>query len=828
MIKKFFDKIVKNKYLFLTLVFSLILYLGYNIKNLELDASAETLLLNDDKDLIYSREINKKYNNEDFLILTYSPKDKSLLDPIILNDIKNLSNKLKSLDSISSITSILNVPLLKSPIIPLGDLVNGVPTLENNTNIDKVLVKQEFLTSELYKNSLVSEDFKTTSILLYLKKDNKYFDLINNRNNLLNSIKLNKLSKNNDTLNKLKKDLEEAEFKLKEHRNYIKKYESSQIEEIRNIIKNNKEANIFLGGVSMIANDVINFIKNDLKTYGLGLFLILSITIYILFKSIRWVLIPLGISFISVIATSGILGLFNLEVTVISSNFISLQLILTLSLVIHLMIRYRELYQLYKHSSQYKLVINTILSKLNPSTFAILTTIVGFGSLLLSDILPVKNLGIMMSLGIFISLILTFILFPIILLIIGKKEERIINNENSLLINNSINLIKNKTKYIYITSILVLIFSISGSTQLIVENSFINYFKKDTEIFKGMEIIDNSLGGTTPLELIIKFNENKTSEIIVNNEKQDDSDFDDFSEEYNNKNNEEAYWFTQNKIDLIKKIHKYLEERKEIGKISSFESLLRIGNELNNNKELDALTLGLLYTKIPEEYKKVVIDPYINIKDNEVRFSMRIKDSFPNLRRNDLLIELNNDISKIVEKEGSAKLTGLMVLYNNMLQSLFDSQIKTLSVVLLILLIMFYVTFRNIKYAIIGLISNIIPISLIFGIMGWLNIPLDIMTITIAAISIGIGVDDTIHYIHRYEVEYKKDKNSLNSIIRSHKSIGYAMYYTTLIIILGFAILLFSNLIPTIYFSLLTMIVMISMLFSALILLPRLLIDFTK
>jgi predicted RND superfamily exporter protein len=344
-----------------------------------------------------------------------------------------------------------------------------------------------------------------------------------------------------------------------------------------------------------------------------------------------------------------------------------------------------------------------------------------------------------------------------------------------------------------------------------------------------MKVIDQNLGGTTPLDVIIKFKDEEKKVVIEVAKGEDtsflDDEFGEFEAEIDAKSDDEQYWFSQDKMDTITRVHEYLESLDEVGKVQSLASLLKVGKLLNEDKELDGVMLALLYKKIPEKYKNMILTPYINIEKNEARVSMRIKDSNENLRRNELIAKINKDLREIIRnKETSFQLSNLMILYNNMLQSLFDSQISTLGVVLVILFIMFLILFRSIKIALIAIIANMIPISSIFGIMGYLGIPLDIMTITIAAISIGIGVDDTIHYIHRFKDEFKYDHNYLNAMKRSHESIGYAMYYTSLVVIVGFSILILSNLIPTIYFGLLTVVVMITILASALLLLPKLII----
>ncbi len=822
MIKKFYDNLIlKYPKTILIILLSFVGILGYYTTKLEIDASSETLLLEDDKDLKIFREVNKNYTNPNFLVVAYSPKSGEILDDKNLQIIKNLTNDFLNLDSISSTTSILNVPLLQSPIKPISDLVSGVDTLQTKNDIDKKLVKNEFLSSPLYKNSLVSEDFKTTAIVLNLKEDKKYFELLEKRNSLLKKRRDNKAS------SKELLELEKVQKDFKDYRDFLREKESKDIQEVRDVVKKySSNSKIFLGGVNMIANDVIGFVKNDLKIYGSTLVFILIFILWFIFRHIRWIVLPISICILSVISTAGLLGLFGWEVTVISSNFISLQLIITISIILHLIVRYRELNVKYKNASQYKLVINTILSKFNPSFFAVITTITGFGSLVLSSIQPVKNLGLMMSAGIAISLIIAFLVFPIMLIMMNKKDEHEKKVSNFSLINKCINIVENSKKTIIITSIIVVAFSLTGASKLIVENSFINYFKKSTDIYKGMEVIDEQLGGTTPLDIIVKFKDEQKKVQAKKTDANFDM-FDSFFDEFEQTGSEEQYWFTKDKMDTITAIHNYLETLPQIGKVDSLATLLKVGKTLNDNKDLDGITLALLYNELPVKYKDLILSPYINIEKNEARITMRIVDSNPELRRNDLLNKIKKDVDEIIiNKETTFQLSNLMVLYNNMLQSLFDSQIKTLGFVLIILLIMFLILFRSIKVALIALATNIVPISAIFGIMGWLNIPLDIMTITIAAISIGIGVDDTIHYIHRYKEEFKVDHNYVNAMKRAHKSIGFAMYYTSIVIMLGFSILILSNLIPTIYFGLLTVVVMASLLTSALLLLPRLMIIF--
>lgn len=815
--KSFFDNIIlKHPIRILIALFLGVSILAFYATKLEIDASSETLLLDDDKDLKFYREVHQRYHSPDFLLVTFKPEE-DLLSKKSLKTIKDISNEFEKLDRVTNVTSILNVPLLESPVQELTKLLDGVRTLENS-KVDKTLVKKEFLSSELYKNSLVSPDFKTTSIVVNLKDDKKYFEILYKRNTLLAKKREGSASK--EELKQLK--IVSKEFK--EYRDQLREKDHKSVQQVRKIVEEyQNRGQLFLGGVTMIADDIIGFVKNDLLIYGTTLIIILILVLWIIFRQIIWIILPLIICTLSVISTTGALGLFGWEVTVISSNFISLQLIITISIVLHLIVRYRELTKDYKHASQYKLVINTILSKLNPSFFAIITTVAGFGSLVLSGIEPVKNLGWMMSTGISISLIIAFIVFPAILITIKRVDIKK-GSEFKLGVMPKLSIIvERKGKWIFLTSFILVLFSLTGASKLIVENSFINYFKKSTEIYKGMEVIDNQLGGTTPLDVVLTFDTKKEKK----SSSKSSDEFSDFEDEFAQNEDDEKYWFTVDKMQAITRVHDYLASIPEIGKVSSLATLLETGKTLNKGKDLDGFTLALLYEKLPKNYKDLILTPYVNIEYNQARITTRIIDSNQKLRRDELINRINKELPAVINDSTiKFRLSNLMILYNNLLQSLFDSQIKTLGFVVVILFFMFLILFRSWLIAFIGMISNVVPISILFGIMGWLNIPLDIMTITIAAISIGIGVDDTIHYIHRFHDELKKDHDYLNAMRRSHETIGYAMVYTSVAIILGFSILVLSNLIPTIYFGLLTVIVMITVLAADLLLLPRLLIIF--
>jgi hypothetical protein len=808
MIKNFYTKVVfaYPKTILLAL-FILLAFLAYNSTKLQIDASSNTLLLEGDKDLAFSREIAKRYEGPNFLIIAYTPKT-PLLSKQTIQTLVSLESELLNLAQVKSVTALHNVPLLTSQNASLTDLANGVETLQDKKEFDAKAVKEEFLTNPLYDKGLVSDDFKTTAVMVKLHDDLKHRALVEKIEALRNE------GANQEAIQAVEKE-------LKAHRDFEREQNSQTIAQIRAILQPYKDGGeLFLGGVNMISEDIITFIKNDLKLYGSLLTLLFVGILWVVFKRWQWVAMPIAVCLTAVVAATGTFGFFGREVTVLSSNFISLQLIITISLILHLIVRYRELESKYVHASQKKLVLNTVLSKFNPSFFATITTVAGFSSLIFSEIKPVIDLGVMMSIAILLSLLIVFLLFPVTMVLSSRITSRQTNGARSAAMEKVSYVSKHYPKSIFAAVVIVSVFSVSGASKLIVENSFIDYFKSTTEIYKGMKIIDEKLGGTTPLDVIIDF---KSEETV-----QDDfADEFGFGDEFAQSENDPKYWFSQDKLQTILAVQKYLQSIEALGDIQSLATLLKVGQALNEGKELDSFQLALMYENIPQEYIDTVLSPYLDIEQNQIRFAIRVIDTHEGLRRDALLKQIKEGIEGLnLENVEQVRLTNLMVMYNNMLQSLFNSQILTLGVVALILYVMFFALFRSFAISLIALVTNLVPISMIFGIMGWLGIPLDMMTITIAAISIGIGVDDTIHYIDRFKSEYAHTKSYEDAVTKAHKSVGYAMSYTTLTVIVGFAILVFSNFLPTIYFGLLTVLVMALLLSSALLFLPRMLLTF--
>ena len=786
MVSLFYQKnIIEKPKLTLLLLFVFLVGFGFFSKDFKLDASSDTLLLENDPDLKYLREVTDRYGSKEFLILTYTP-DEPMISESSLNNLLSLKYKIQSLEWVHSVITLLDVPLLNNSDEPITERIQNFKTLKNK-NVDKERGFKEILNSPVFKNFVISEDGNTTGIIVNIKTDEKI-----------------KLIKN-------KKELEK-------HKDFRKKQNHQNILEIREVIKSYDEiGNIFLGGIPMIADDMMSFIKNDIVVFGIGVLLFIVVTLWFVFRKIIWIILPLSSCFFSVLIMTGLLGLLGWKVTVISSNFIALMLILTMAMNIHMSTRFLQLKKNNSSLKNSELIFMTTEKMFWPIIYTVLTTICAFLSLILSEIKPIIDFGWMMTLGLITSFLITFTLLPSLLNLLSTKEVKVEEQTNSKTTEFFANLSIKKKPIILITTIIIIGASILGITRLEVENSFINYFSKKTEIYKGMKLIDEKLGGTTPFDVILKFPEAKKLET------KEDDEFKDWEDEENQ--DDRKYWFTKDKIEKIKNVHNYLDSLPFVGKVLSFSSILEVATQLNNNKPLETLEMGVLYTKIPDSIKKEIIDPYISIKDNEARISLRIQDSEKELRRNDLIKKINFDLkNQIGLEEDEYKLTGVLILFNNLLQSLFKSQILTLSFVMIGIFFMFLILFKNFKLSLIGVVPNFIAAFFILGIIGLLKIPLDMMTITIAAITIGIAVDNSIHYIYRFKEEFAQNENYEKTLRLCHSTVGIAILNTSITIVFGFSILILSNFIPTIYFGIFTGLAMLLAMISVLTLLPSLIL----
>jgi hypothetical protein len=818
-----YDKLVLGKpVVTLLLVFLITAFFGWFVPTLKIDISADSLVLENDADLRYYNSIRARYGSDDYLILTYTPKER-LFERETLDDLRKLRDSLTSIERVESVISILDVPLIQSPPVSLEELEQRIRKLADpDTNL--ALAERELRQSPLYSNRLMGPHGDTTALVVNFRRDPTYLQLRENRD------KLREQRLQIDLTPEETRELVRLNNEVKRYRAELIAQEEADIANVRSIMDQHRDrAELHLGGKPMIVADMVEFVRHDIRVFGIGVIAVLALLLAIAFRQPRWVILPLFTALATAVVTMGFLGLAGWRLTVVSSNFLALLLIFVLSLTIHLIVRYRELHVQNPDEEQRYLVRETVRSKFIPCFYMVITTMVAFGSLVVSGVRPVIDFGWIMGISLTVALIFTFTLFPAAIMLLKPGTPHKPRDLTTAFTALFPPLIERHGNLILGVAMVATALGVIGISELTVENRFIDHFHESTEIYQGMYLIDRELGGTTPLDVVIdapaEFFEEEQEPFDDEDEKEIDDLWDDTDFEGDAGITGSSYWFNVFKVDEVAAIQDYLDDIVETGKVLSLSTTMEVLKQVNGGELPDNFTLAILYKRLPDEIKEALIAPYLSGDGNQLRFSVRVYESDVNLKRQDLLQRIHLHLTRELGlSDDQVHLSGILVLYNNMLQSLFRSQILSLGAVFLAILLMFIVLFRSVKLSLIALVPNLVAVPLVLGLMGGLDIPLDFMTITIAAIAIGIGVDDTIHYVHRFGEEVKVDWDYQAAVSRSHGSIGRAMYYTTVTITIGFSILMLSKFVPTIYFGILTAFAMIIALVANFTVLPVLLV----
>ena len=745
LVSNYFNSIKDRKFFYSAIILLAIFCSSLGINNFRFDASSETLILDNDVDYQIYEQTNDDFGSSDFLILAIQSSNEIFtLDN--LQNLQNLRDKIQVIEGVDSVVSVFDAPILEQPKLSLiKSASNDKYLLEDELHLS--LAKQELRDSPIFSELVISKDGKTLAFQINLDgKDN---------------------------------------------------YDQTVID-IRSEIETFKNFDINLAGPSMIVFDTINFIKNDVITFGTITILVFFIFLYLIFRDFWPVTIILLNALIVMFISIGVMGLMDWPISIVSSNFLALLLITSIAISIHILAKVQT--DVDKNISTSKSLSDIFM----PCLFTALTTIVGFASLILSDIKPVIDFGKMMSVGVLLNLLSSFLFIPLAL---ELKNIKSITQKNiaDFVYNNGYVQSKGFIKKAWIPFLLIFIpLIIYLPTNLKVENKFIDYFNKETEIYKGMETIDKNLGGTTPFDIILSL-----PEAI---EEVDEEDL------FFSENSETAkYWWKKDNMDKLQKVQNEVSKIDELGKILSIANGIELAQNLNNNQPLGDLELAFVRNSLLDsERAQKVLETFIDETEKSTKIFARTIDSSPNLNRNELI----NSIDKILQKnfEGTEidyQITGLGVLYNNLLQSLFSSQIKTLSFVLVSIFLMVSFLFRSLLVGFSVMFIPSISVGVVMSSMSILNIPLDIMTITIASICVGMSVDYAIHFAWRYLKENDEKKTLLSA--------GRAILITGSTIIMGFLVFLFSNFNPTILFGVFSGIAIFFAMFLSIYLLPRIL-----
>ena len=854
-LEKLFLAVVINRPRLTLIVLGILTVLaGFAMQNMKLDASADSLTLEHDTSIDYFREISKRYQSGDFLVLTYTPKAEMFSDESI-NTLKQLRDELANVDGVASVSSMIDVPLLYSPMRSLAEQKESTRTLLT-PGVDRAQVKQEFLTSPIYRDTLLSHDGKTSAILLNLKLNDQYIEMARHRD----ALRVKRDSQEGLTPAEAA-ELEKVSADFLAYRTAAAVRDGQRVEIVRAIVaKYQDKAQIFLGGVSMITTDMITYIKSDLVIFGGALIIFIIAVLAFLFRQWRFVILPLTACLMSVIYMLGWLSWIDWRMTVISSNFVALLLILVFAFTIYLVVRYREIHAQSPGLEQSELVMAAVRAMVVPCFYSALTAIVAFMSLVDSGIRPVIDFGWMMTIGLVVGFFLTFLVVPAGLMVLPKGEPKIGGDGSLSIAGRFSRLTENHGRGIIVVAFLLIAVSVYGIRHLEVENRFVDYFKSDSEIHKGLSVIDRELGGTVTLDIILDMEKDDAQPAIsdaatddgaaveIDGEALSDDAFDEpvaeaasdeapaeddpfaeyedesFDESGKTASHPQNYWFSVAGLDQVKQVHDYLESLPEVGKVQSLATVYQLAHDINKGK-LNDFELNVLRNMLSADISNFLIKPYLSDEKQQTRITLRVIETTPDLKRAELVERIRKHITTDLGlKSDQVHFTGMLVLYNNMLQSLFDSQISTIGLVFFSIMVMMLILFRSLSIAFTAILPNILAAGVVLGAMGLVGIPLDMMTTTIAAIVVGVGVDQSIQYIYRYRAEFAVDRNYIAAMHRSHISIGSAMYYTSVTIVVGFSILVLSQFIPTIYFGVLTAFAMFMAIVGSLTLLPKLIL----
>ena len=833
--------IIKRPFAILAGLFVLTVIAILGMPNFKLDASADSLTLEHDTTIDYFREINQRYQRGDFLVVTYSPKADMFSDESI-NTLKNLRDDLAKVEGVQSVNSMIDVPLLYSPMRSLAEQQQSTRTLMT-PDIDRAQAKQEFLTSPIYRNMLLSPDGKTTALLMNLDVNNHSIELVRKRDALRAKRDTESLSEEE------KKELKQVTTEYLTLRTAAAATDSQRVETVRQIAdKYRSHAEIFLGGVSMITSDMLTYIKSDLVIFGAVLIIFIILVLALIFRQWRFIILPLLTCLTSVALMLGWLSWIDWRLTVISSNFVALLLIMAFAFTIYVVVRYREIHAQHPDWEQADLVMATVRAMVEPCLFSALTTIVAFMSLVMSGIRPVIDFGWMMTIGLTVAFILSFVIVPAGLMLLPKGEPKDRGDKSAKLTLPFSRIAEFHGGIVLAVTVFASVISVYGLSKLEVENRFIDYFHSDSEIYRGLSVIDKQLGGTATLEIIL--DAPKSAEPVSINETPSEQEEDPFAEAENATDDKapagesddpfaesetdgkakpkrvNSYWFTMNGLDQIKQLHNYLESLPEVGKVQSLAITYQVAQDINGGK-LNDFELGVMRNALSKDIQDIIIAPYLSDEKQQARITLRVKETTPNLRRAELVERIGHyAINDVKLQPEQVHFTGMLTLYNNMLASLFESQIKTIFVVFISIVLMMLMLFRSFSIALIAIFPNILAAGIVLGGMGLAGIPMDMMTTTIAAIVVGVGVDQSIQYIYRFKEEFAACGSYIESMHRSHASIGRAMFYSSATIVIGFSILALSQFIPSIYFGVLTSFAMFTAIIGTLTLLPKLILMF--
>ena len=768
------------------------------------DASSDTLVVKGDPKLIDYLRTAQRFASDEFVVLSWRPRDAAVFDRRSLEALASLERDIEALDGVSDVVSVLDAPLLGNPSMQVADLAEGYQTLRDE-DVDLAAARVELTTSALFASQLISSDGKTAALRIGFEPWPEYDALVERRNVLNGASTLTARET---------EELQTIESRYREDRVVYRDNRKQLIESIRAVRDQHADTAVMhLGGVPMIAADVIDYVQRDVLLFGALVLTVVMGMLWLFFRRIRWIALPLLTSAITIALLIGWLGFLDTPITVVSSNFIALIGIITISFTVHLVVRHRELLARNPDMPHLDCVRESIRSKFAPTLYTAMTDTVAFASLLTASIVPVEDFGWMMCVGVIFAFVVTFTFYPAAISVLAKGAASVTLGMPLALTEMASRLSRHHYRWILASAVVVAGMAVYGLTLISLENRFVDYFAEDSEIRQGMLLIDQDLGGTLPMEVIVTF------PAFTPPDPDDPFNLDFTPDPY-----PERYWFTPDKVGLVDSLESYVREQPGVGSTQSVADLERVARTFNGGDPLSLFQIAAVLGAIPATVRAQLVEPLASPETGELRISARVRDSDVTIDRQALVAGIRDHaIDELGMDPTDIRVTGMLVLFEDTLQQLFQSQVNTIVWVIAATFLMFLVLLRSFRLAVVGVIPIVLAAAATISFMGFAGIALDMMTITVAAIAVGMGVDDAIHYLHRFREEFAACGDVDQAVAASHASIGRAMYFTTVIVMAGFSILVFSNFRPTVHFGILTAAAMVIALTANLTLLPSLL-----
>ena len=806
--------LLKYRILFLILIVLVTGFLGYFARQSTTDNSIEVWLSKEDEDLDYYNHFTDTFGDEEFLLVVIENEEHFSSKGI--KQIDRIAKKLEKLDGIKEVISLATVlkDKLSSP-----HFKEILKKRDNKTTIE--VFKEEILSDEMYVNNIISVDGKITAVIATVAKGSPELrmKLVRETRNIIREIFYQESAARTDVSNNgqgidLKPDnglvlmntpdtsesREEEPSLLSSSVTFCTRVLNNFAQTLNFVEREPLPNNIYLAGPTIVNAELDRMSQRDIKIFMPVMFAIAVIVLILLFRNFSGVMIPIATISINSVCVVGLFTLFHNKMNMISGMLTPLIFIISLATTIHILNRFYLESELPADRQQN--IIQSMKEIAIPCFLTSATTSIGFLSFMVSDVQPVKTMGIFTATGVMISFFVCILLLPILFSFIpGKRRDvsqNLLKNANTKdatfhgMFGHVGAFVHKHTIPIFIVCLISVCLAIYGGTGIKVESNIFESFPEDSEISRSSSFIESNLMGLLPIEFVIEAPGT-------------------------------AGIFEPKVLREMRSMQNYL---RTIPEVTSSISVADYVNRLHTALAIDTSEDDEVSEEKARNYAKLAslrgdaIVKSLYSKDyKQGRISVRMK-NVSSSRYQEIMKNVKEYINTNFPLSISCTITGIVPLLMDMQGYLAMSQIKTFFLAFIFIFISITFLLKSVRFGLISMIPNLVPIVITLGVMGFLNISLDVATIMIASVAIGISVDDTIHFLYRFKREFEKDKQYYQAIQRTLTGVGKAILFTTIIATSGFLIFCLSSFKPIQHFGLLTGITMVSALIADLFVLP--------